>query len=57
MNIVAEVKKELEELKKIGSRIPARAIAYPEANADKINEYYDNGMSISEIADLVLVIV
>lgn len=53
MNTVEQVKLELAEMKKIGIRVSAKALAYPEAHAEEIEEYRQNGMSISEIADLV----
>jgi hypothetical protein len=52
--IAQEVKKELEEMKKIGARVTRKAIDYPEAHADEIQEMRDGGMRISEIADYVL---
>lgn len=51
MNIKEEVNKDLRAQEEIGIPIPAKAYEYPEA---EIIEFYDNGMSIEEIADLVL---
>lgn len=52
-SIAAQVLKDLEEQKKIGVRISAKALAYPMAHEAEMQEYYDNGMSIEEIADHV----
>lgn len=55
MDIVSQVKLELTELAKIGihsSRL-AKNITYVEANPAEINGYRENGMSVSDIADLV----
>lgn len=55
MDIVSEVKLELTELAKIGihsSRL-AQNIAYVDARPAEIMGYRENGMSVSDIADLV----
>ena len=51
--IVANVVLELQELKKLGIRVTAAQLAYPLSHIKEIAEYDVNGMSISEIADLV----
>lgn len=56
MSIAAEVKKELEEMARIGMRVTKRAIAYPEANAAEMEEMRNGCMSISEIADYVALV-
>lgn len=52
-SVAAQVKKDLEEQKKLGVRISAKALAYPETHEKEMQKYYDNGMSIEEIADHV----
>ena len=54
MNTVEAVTLELEEMKRLGLHVPARAIPYCCARIDEIEEYRDLGMKISEIADLVI---
>jgi hypothetical protein len=52
-NIVSEITSELDAMREIGMRVPAGANAYVTAHAEEMQEYYDNGMQVSEIADLV----
>lgn len=52
-SIADEVVKDLEEQKKIGVRVTAKALAYPHTHEKEMQKYYDNGMSIEEIADMV----
>lgn len=52
-SVADEVRKDLEEQKKLGVRVSLKALAYPHANEKEMQKYYDNGMSIEEIADLV----
>lgn len=54
--VAAQVRKELEEMKRIGMRVSRAAIAYPEANAAEMDELRDGGMKISEIADYVALV-
>jgi hypothetical protein len=54
MNVLENVKLELTEMKKLGLRVPAKAIKYVEANPAEIEEYRESGMRISEIADLII---
>jgi hypothetical protein len=51
MNIKNEVDAGLKALAECGVAVPAKAYNYPET---EIVEFYDGGMSISEIADLVI---
>ena len=53
MNDIELVVLELTELKKLGVRVTKKALAYPAANPAEIAEYIENGMSHSDIADLV----
>jgi hypothetical protein len=55
MDIVAEVKLELTELAKLGihkSRL-TQNLDYVDSHPVEICQYYANGVTISEIADLV----
>ncbi len=52
--IVEAVLHELNEMKKIGMRVPRKAISYVTANEAEIDEYREGGMRISEICDLVI---
>jgi 3-deoxy-D-manno-octulosonate 8-phosphate phosphatase KdsC-like HAD superfamily phosphatase len=55
MSITAqEVKKELEEMKKVGLRVTKKALEYPETHAAEMQEFRDGGMKIREIADYVI---
>ena len=53
MTTVHQVKLELVEMAHLGFKGCAKAIKYVEANPLEIEEYRNNGMRISEIADLV----
>lgn len=57
MNIVEEVKLDLSELKKCGVRVPAKAFKYVDANVAEIEGFRNDGMRISEIANLVIELV
>ena len=50
MNVLIEVKKELDALRECGVKIPKKA--YSVFSEVEAAAYYDNGMSISDIADL-----
>lgn len=53
MKVIDEVRRELNEMKKIGMRVPLKAFtAITESDAE---EYRQNGMKISEIADMAIV--
>ena len=54
MQVHEQVTLELNEMKKVGMRVTDKALAYPKANQAEMQEYRDNGMKISEIADLVI---
>ncbi len=56
INVVQDVVRELKCMKEVGIRVPAKALKFANNvdNANSIVEYYDNGMSVSEIADLVI---
>lgn len=45
---------DLEAQRDIGVKIPKKAIEYARQNPAEMTEYRDNGMSYSEIADLVV---
>ena len=49
--IIEEVKKEMDEMKKIGMRVPKKAYTIAERDADELRQ---GGMRISEIADLCI---
>lgn len=54
MSAAEDVKQELQALKDLGVGITENMLAYPEANAAEMQEFRDNGMKISEIADYVI---
>lgn len=56
MNVAEEVTKDLNELKKLGTRVPQRALAYVKENEQEMRELREGGMKISEIADFVLLV-
>jgi len=51
LTIPEQVKRDLEEQKKLGVKGIDRAIAYLEANAKAIEEAYDDGCQIEEISE------
>lgn len=51
MTIVKEVVLELDELRKLDVSVPRAAYRFAKEHAD---EYHENGMSVSEIADLCI---
>lgn len=52
-DIHVQVLREVNELRKLGVKIPKRVDAYIDSHQTELDEYYENGMRISEIADLV----
>lgn len=54
MQVFEQVVTELKEMKKLGMRVTDKALVYPKENQDEMNECRDNGMKISEIADMVI---
>lgn len=54
MTIATEVKKELQALKECGARVSKRALDYPEANQEEMEELRASGMRIGDIADFIL---
>lgn len=53
MTVQEDVRQELTEIKRLGIRVSSKALAYVEAHPEELEDYRGNGMSISEIADLV----
>ena len=53
MNVVEEIRRDLQELKKIGVRVPAKVFTYVDKNPKEIEELYEDGMTLTEIADFV----
>jgi hypothetical protein len=53
MTTIEHVKQELREMAILGLHVPANAIAYVDARTAEVEGYRDEGMKISEIADLV----
>lgn len=49
-----DVRSELRAMREVGMRVPDVAFAWVDANGPAIQDYRDNGMSISEIADHVV---
>ncbi len=53
---VAAVRLEIEELAKLMPEIPKdRALAWVDRHPGEVNDLYNNGMRISELADFVLI--
>lgn len=53
MNIVEEVLRDMRECQDLGASCPQAAYAWVHANHAKVEEYYNNGMSIEDISDHV----
>jgi hypothetical protein len=53
MTTVEHVKQELREMALVGLFVPSNAIAYVDRNEAEVENYREEGMKISEIADLV----
>lgn len=51
--IQQDVLLEIAELRKLGIKISTRVDTYVKQNPQDIQAYYNNGMSVSEIADHV----
>lgn len=54
VTILENVKLELNEMKKLGMRVPAKLLKSIDSKEAEVNEYREGGMSISEIADLLI---
>lgn len=55
-SIVTDLQQEFKAMKECGMRVPKKALTYiadPD-NLQDLQDYRDNGMRISEIADLVI---
>jgi len=52
MTTLEQVRLELREMQKLGIRVPRAA--YSVMSESAVQEYRDNGMKISEIADLAI---
>ena len=52
-DIVALVKKDIAELRRLGVAMPAGIDRWIERHADEVVEFDSNGMSVSDITDLV----
>lgn len=52
--IIDDVILELQEMKKLGMRVPFDPTALTEKQKAEIVEYRDGGMKISQIADLLI---
>jgi hypothetical protein len=53
MNIVESVLQDMRECEKLGQTCPQEAYAWVNANHAKVEEYYNNGMSVEDISDYV----
>lgn len=52
--VIGDVTLELQEMKKLGMRVPFDPAALSDQQKADIVEYRDGGMKISEIADLLI---
>lgn len=54
--VVPNVLCELKAMREVGMNVPAKAEAYVRENGQSLQDYYDGGMSYSEIADHVCLV-
>jgi len=52
--LIERVTLELQEMKKLGMRVPFDPSKFTDAQKAEIVEYRDGGLSISDIADLLI---
>lgn len=54
--VVPNVLCELKAMREVGMNVPAKAEVYVRENEQSLQDYYDGGMSYSEIADHVCLV-
>ena len=54
--VVPNVLFELKAMREVSMNVPAKAEAYVRANEHSLQDYYDGGMSYSEIAEHVCLV-
>jgi hypothetical protein len=52
-NVIANVRRDIKELRRLGVAVPSGALRYVDNNKDEIIEWHQNGLMTYEITDLI----